>query len=91
MRATLSFLALFTGLSAALAVGTCTESLNYCGSTLLTLGWTQKELLDIADGDVSPEKAIFYCEMSGSVEYLGPCTSCQRGEEGKSDACDEDQ
>ncbi|KAE8134124.1 hypothetical protein BDV38DRAFT_286149 [Aspergillus pseudotamarii] len=91
MRATLPLLALFTALPTALAAGRCRESLNYCGSTLLSLGWTQNELLAIADGDANIEKALFYCEMDGIIEYSGPCTVCQKAPEGQSDACDEGQ
>ncbi|GAB1192120.1 hypothetical protein APSETT444_001304 [Aspergillus pseudonomiae] len=75
MRATLPLLALFTALPAVLAAGRCREGLNYCGSTLISLGWTQSELLAIADGDTNVEKALFYCEMDGIVEYSGPYVS----------------
>ncbi|KAF5860753.1 hypothetical protein ETB97_001194 [Aspergillus alliaceus] len=91
MRVILPFLAVLAGLPAALAAGRCREGLNYCGSTLISQGWSQRELLDIADGDNNVEKAFFYCERDGVIEYSEPCTVCQRAPEGQSDACDRDQ
>ncbi|KAL5359663.1 hypothetical protein BJX96DRAFT_148873 [Aspergillus floccosus] len=94
MKAVFSLLTLFAAIPAALAIGYCTPGVEYCGTTLATMGWTVNELHDItAEGDAfnmtQLSCTLFYCEREDSLDVSETCNGqCIQSQRGGPDFCE---
>ncbi|VBB72212.1 Putative protein of unknown function [Podospora comata] len=74
----------------------CTEGLNYCGHTLLNMGWSRDNIIDDCSGRPdwltanSVDNVLFHCTSGDYLTFIESCNApgtCVDAGSGNSDYC----
>ncbi|KAF9885789.1 hypothetical protein FE257_012371 [Aspergillus nanangensis] len=90
MKLAISLVALLTAIPTVFAAGRCSRELDYCGSALKKMGWTDMDLAGIAQEgpNVNVTDCLFYCHREDTLSFVEACEgSCIEGRSRESDFC----